>query len=128
MALTERQEKGETLARELQEMGAVVTSPLPLADGANLRFRILASSADEILEELRTGDWIFHFVTSGPSFELNGSTPLSHTYEVCVPGERTVIPEDRIPDFPRSTGKKDDNSESAKMLKAWLGAKAKNWR
>jgi hypothetical protein len=125
--LTERQEKAETLARELQEMGAVVTSPLPLADGCSLRFRVLAAKEAEILEELRAGDWSFHFVTSGPEFRLDGSTPLSHTYEIHLPIERTAIPGDRI-DFPLATGKKDDNSESAKMLAEWFRAKAKHWR
>jgi len=35
-------------------------------------------------------------VTSGPEFHLNGTTTLSHTFEINIPVERTAVPGDRI--------------------------------
>jgi hypothetical protein len=128
MALTERQEKAETLARELREMGAAVTSALPLADGTNLKFQILQSRAEPVLEALREGDWDANFISSGPRFELDGTTPLANVYEIDIPTPRTPVWGDRIPDFPLAE-KVDPNSESVKMLKEWFrGKKAKSWR
>ena len=96
MALTERQKKAQTLAHELRAAGAVPTSPLPLYDGSPLRFRVSAMLSESIVQDLKEEGWEARFVTSGPEFRLDGSTPLSHTYEIHLPIERTAIPGDRI--------------------------------
>ena len=113
--LTERQKKAEVLARELKEMGAAVTNPMPLADDANLRFRILATLADPILEALKEGDWNAHFITSGPEFRLDGTTPLANTYEVDIPTPRTAVPDGRIAG---EIGREKPSAEVEAMLKA----------
>src|SRR5512133_597576 len=94
--LTERQRKADTLARELQAAGATVTSPLPLGD-APLRFRVLASLAGPILEDLKQGGWTAHFLSSGPEFRFDGTTPHSHLYEIDIPTPLTPVWDDRIP-------------------------------
>jgi hypothetical protein len=104
--LTERQRKADVLASELRTMGAAVVNPMPLADGANLRFRILDSLSAPVLEALREGDWDAHFVSSGPEFRLDGSTPLAHVYEVGIPSPCTPIWDGRIPAFKLATGER----------------------
>jgi len=115
VALTERQKKAQTLAHELRAAGATVTSALPLFDGSPLRFRVLAPLAEEIVADLKKEGWSANFVTSGPEFHLNGSTPLANTYEIHIPIERTAIPGDRITGE-LATGKKP-SGEAEAMLK-----------
>jgi len=94
--LTERQRKASVLARELRAAGANVTSPLPLYDGSPLRFRVSAVLAEQIVQDLKEDGWEARFVASGPEFHLDGTTKSSHTFEINLPIERTVIPGDRI--------------------------------
>ena len=64
--LTERQRKAQTLARELQAMGAWVTTALPLGDG-NLRFQVLDAQAEPILAALREGEWDARYIRQRPA-------------------------------------------------------------
>jgi hypothetical protein len=129
--LTNRQEKAATLARELQAMGVAITSPLPLDEGSPLRCRIPDAKRDEVLEEFKNGSWEVGFLGSGPEFRLDGSTPLSHLYEIYIPVERTAVANDRIPTYPLADRERDAsyaNSESAKIGADWFGKKGKSWR
>jgi hypothetical protein len=96
--LTERQQKAEDISEALRVMGVPTVSPLPLADGCPLRFRVLATRADSILGELRDKGWDPRFLTSGPEFRLDGSTPTANVYEIDIPSPRTPVWGDRIPD------------------------------
>jgi hypothetical protein len=126
--LTERQQKAQDICDVLREKGVPVVNSMPLADDCPLRFRVLATRADSILQELRDKGWDPRFLSSAPEFRLDGSTPTANTYEIHLLAERVAVPDGRIPAFPLAE-KVDPNSESAKMLKEWFGAKkAKSWR
>jgi hypothetical protein len=119
-----RQERAATLARELTAMGVAVISPLPLADGYPLRIRVLASLADKVLEELKAGAWDTHFITSGPEFRPDGSTPMSHVYTIDIPAPRTPVPDDRIPAYPLASPEKKSEVET-EAIKRYLGIGSK---
>jgi hypothetical protein len=92
--LTERQKKAETLAHELRAAGAAVTSALPLADGAKLRFQVLDSIAEAVLADLRDSEWSPALVGSLPRICIDGMKAAS-LYQIDLPSERQPIPNDR---------------------------------
>ena len=94
MMLSDRQKKAETLARELQAAGAAVTTALPLADGAKLRFQVLDSIAEAVLEDLRGSEWSPAFVSTLPRITHKGMEAAS-VYEINLP-ERQPVADDRI--------------------------------
>ena len=55
--LTERQKTAQALAREINAMGAWVTSPLPLDDKAPLRFQVMDTDRDAVISKLASWDW-----------------------------------------------------------------------
>ena len=57
MVLSERQQKAQSLARWLADIGAFVTSPLPLDPMRRLRFQVLHSDRDAVLAKIREQDW-----------------------------------------------------------------------
>src|SRR5262245_49294025 len=123
MALpSERQKKAEVLAAELRTMGAAVTNPMPLADGAKLRFQILDSLAPPVLEALKEGEWDARFVSQGPRFCLDGTTPLASVYEIDLPTPRTPVWNDRIPPAELATKEKKSSVE-IEGIKKYLGMK-----
>jgi hypothetical protein len=98
IVLTERQQKAQDICDVLREKGVPVVNSMPLADDCPLRFRVLATRAEAILQELKEKGWDARFLTSGPEFRLDGSTPLANVYEIDIPTPRTPVWGDRIPD------------------------------
>ena len=119
--LSEPQKKAADLAGELQKMGTVVINPMPLAPGASLRFRVLESKSEAVIGMLKDWGWEPRFLSSGSQFCINGTTPLSHLFEIEFPVERSAVPGDRI------TGKLSDGkrgmSEEVKVMRKHLGLK-----
>jgi len=65
VSLTERQQAAARLTRELQALGATVTSVLPLADGHNLRFWVSDYKKREILAALADAGYEPIFIGMG---------------------------------------------------------------
>ena len=116
--LSPRQEKAQAISEALRLMGAATVTPLPLADGASLRFRVLATRAEAIVQELRDKNWDPRYIGSGPEFHLSGATPLSHTYEIHLLVERTAVPDGRIVQAELASSATKRSSEVEAMLKS----------
>ena len=75
------------------------------------------------VQDLKEEGWEARFVTSGPEFNLDGTTKLSHTFEINIPVERTAIPDGRIPPAelatPSSSKKLDPEVEA---FRKWLAS------
>jgi hypothetical protein len=94
--MTERTEKAAALAREIHKLGGTVISPLPLDTGAKLHFRVAENKRAMVIDTLRDWEWSPIMLSSGPQFNLDGSTPLSFVYEIDIPVERTAVANDLI--------------------------------
>src|SRR5262245_59862812 len=115
--LSERQKKAEVLANELRMMGAQVVNPMPLADGAKLRFRILDSLAPPVLEALHQGEWNARVVNQRSEFHPNGQTDLPNLCEVEIPMPMTPVWEDRIQPAELASSDKGRSAEVEALLK-----------
>ena len=96
MLLNERQRTAEALAREINRFGnAWVTTPLPLADSAKgIRFQVLDSAREKVLERLASWDWSLAWCGSVPRITPHGMQPAT-VYEVDVPHPQPVVVDDR---------------------------------
>src|SRR5262249_54298978 len=96
MALpTERQKTAERLARELDAMDLVwVTSPLPVAADAKLRFQLADTARNEVLQLLKDSGWDPVFVSILPRVCPTGLMGAC-LYEIDLPRERQPVPDDR---------------------------------
>lgn len=95
--LTERQQQAEMLARELSKLGAMVVSPLPLADDKRLRFHILDQDRPRILQTLSS--WAWSPMWCGNTAQLcpaDGTMRLIAVYEIRIGDDRQPIPRDDI--------------------------------
>ena len=90
-----RQQRAEFIAREIAKMGAWCINPMPLDDGANLRFQVLDTDTDKVVRMLCESGFLptrlhVHYrVTTG------GLVPAS-LYEIRIPHERQPIPDRKI--------------------------------
>jgi hypothetical protein len=93
--LSERQQKAADLARSLGRMDGVwVVSPLPLADGARLRFQVLDKHKNEVFQTLRDWEWDPQF--RGVLPRIHATTFLAATiWEIDFPPERQPVLDDR---------------------------------
>jgi hypothetical protein len=93
--LTERQQKAQELSREMAKMqGVWITSPLPLDDGAKLRFQVLDTCKNEVLQLLSDWEWKPAFCSFLPRVTFTGMQPAC-LYEIDLPRERQLIHDDR---------------------------------
>jgi hypothetical protein len=93
--LSERAQKAQDLARSLGRMDGVwVTSPLPLADGARLRFQVLDKHKNELLQTLTDWGWEPRFVQILPRIDAATFKPAA-IYEIDLPPERQSVVDDR---------------------------------
>jgi hypothetical protein len=95
MMLSERQRTAESLARELHLMGAWVTSPMPLDNGAKLRFQVLDTDRNAVVEKLSSWNWSPAFVSILPRVCPDGMK-LASLYEIDLPRENPVCFDDTI--------------------------------
>ena len=96
MTLTERQKTAEALAREINRMGhAWVTTPLPLdASAKGIRFQVLDSAREKILERLASWDWSLTWCGSVPRITHKGLEQAS-LYEISIPADGPPVADDR---------------------------------
>jgi hypothetical protein len=96
MMLSERQRTASAIAAKLRrfEPTVWVLSPLPLADGANLRIQIKTEDREAALAKL--GSWGFAIRPAGevPRVTFTGMEPAS-IYEIKIPRERQPVVDDR---------------------------------
>jgi hypothetical protein len=95
MVLTERQQIAQALMHEIHRMGAAVVNPMPLADGAKLRFQVLNDHRQAILEKLSSWGWFPAMCSTGPRFMPNGTAPLASIHEIDLPADRSPVVDDR---------------------------------
>jgi hypothetical protein len=94
MLLNERQQKAQALSREMAKMqGVWITSPLPLDDSAKLRFQLLDTCKNEVLQLLSDWEWKPVFCGFLPRVTFTGMQPAC-LYEIDLPRE-TPVPDDR---------------------------------
>jgi hypothetical protein len=95
MLLNERQQKAQELSREMAKMhGVWIVSPLPLDDGAKLRFQVLDTRKNEVLQLLGDWEWKPMFCGFLPRVTFTGMQPAC-LYEIDLPRERPPVPDDR---------------------------------
>jgi hypothetical protein len=93
--MNERQKKAQDLARELEQMGAWVVTPLPLDDDTRgLRVQILDTERDKVITELCAAGWVPAFLQGHPRFTPNGLIPAS-LFEIVIEKERQLVSDDR---------------------------------
>ena len=117
--LTERQQRAQVLARELEKLeGVWVTSPLPLDDSKRLRVQVLDSERNEVTQTIR--DWGYEPVCCGvlPRVHHAGAFLGACIWEIDLPRPRQQVVNDR----PRHSGEIADKppqteSERTKVLK-----------
>src|SRR5262249_45702962 len=120
--LTERQQTAQALMHELHRMGAAVINPMPLADGAKLRFQVLNDYRQAILEKLSSWGWFPALCSTGPRFMPNGTAPLASTYEIDLPANRQpVAADDRT--MPGEIAKREKTSIEIEGILKYLGRK-----
>ena len=86
------------MTRELQALGATVTNVLPLAEGQSLRFWVSDYRKNEVLQQLRDAGYTPTFIKMEPQVDTASySIGLVNVFEVRLPAERHLIPDDRIP-------------------------------
>src|SRR5262245_51842088 len=91
--LTDRQRTAQAIARELQRMGAWVTSPMPLDRDGKLRFQVLDKDRDAILARLSQWNWTPALLSAYPRICSDGMLQAT-LYEIDLPRERQAIPQD----------------------------------
>jgi hypothetical protein len=118
--LTDRQRTAESLAREISLMGGWVVSPMPLDNGAKLRFQVLDTDRNAVVERLSSWNWNPSFVSTLPRVCTSG-WELASIYEIDLPREPQYVVDDRI-QGELATGEKP-SAECIAMLEACLGRK-----
>jgi hypothetical protein len=118
--LTDRQRTAESLAREISLMGGWVTSPMPLDNGAKLRFQILDENRDATIARLSSWNWSPSFVSTLPRVCTDG-WKLASIYEIDLPREPQYVVDDTIRGE-LATGEKP-SAECVAMMEACLGRK-----
>src|SRR5262249_2879908 len=120
MPLSERQQTAQALAAEINALGAWCVSPMPLDNNARLRFQVLDSDRDKVLEKLSSWHWPPIFVGTLPRICNNG-WKLASLYEIDLPRERQFVHDRRIHGEPASREK--PSHETQPIIKDWYGLK-----
>src|SRR5262245_63506936 len=95
MPLSERQQTAQALVAEINSLGAWCVSPMPLDDNARLRFQVLDSDRDKVLEKLSSWNWSPIFVSALPRICNNG-WKLASLYEIDLPRTQRFVHDGRI--------------------------------
>jgi len=120
--LTPRQETAQRLTRELQSLGATVTSVLPLEEGKNLRFWVSDYKKKEVVQQLADAGYEPPiFLGMSPQMcTATYSMGLVNNFELPIPAARQPIVDDRA--IPKDdVGKRVRDFEVTKMLEAIYG-------
>jgi hypothetical protein len=100
--LSERQKTAERLTRELQSLGATVTSVLPLAGDKHLRFWVSDYKKNELLQQLADAGYEPIFTGMTPQVDVQTySMGFVNCFELHLPREAQAVPtaeRRRIPD------------------------------
>jgi hypothetical protein len=119
MVLSERQQLAKSLAAEIDKMdGAWVTSPLPLDADAKLRLQIKDIDRNRIIQLLKDWGWDPVCVSVLPRICSTGLIGAC-LYEIDLPRERQLIPQDVIPKD--EIGKRSRDSEIQKVYQMVYG-------
>ena len=90
MSLSPRQQTAEKLKHWLQKMGALVTNPMPLNPGQQLRFDVLNPDREHVLEELRKQDWTLITGVVRMRFYRDELVPCT-SFKIALPSDQPVV-------------------------------------
>jgi hypothetical protein len=125
--LSERQKTAERLTRELQSLGATVTSVLPLAGDKHLRFWVSDYKKNELLQQLADAGYEPIFTGMTPQVDVQTySMGLVNCFELHLPREAQAVPtaeRRRIPDAELADPQKKGQGEVEAILKYVRGGK-----
>jgi hypothetical protein len=125
--LSDRQKTAERLTRELQALGATVTSVLPLPDDQRLKFWVHDNQKREVLTQLRDGNYGPTFVGIQLQFvTCSYAAEMVSKFEIDLPRERQAVPiaERRIPDAVLASSEPKSNYEVERVMR-YLGMAGK---
>ena len=88
--LSERQKTAQALSHSINAMGAWVVSPLPLDDKARLRFQVMDTDRDRVIEKLSSWDWSPAFVGILPRITPQGMQAAT-LYEINLPPDTPIV-------------------------------------
>ena len=112
LLLNERQKTAERLTRELSQLGATVTSNLPLGEDQNLRFWCSDYTKREVLQALADAGYEPIFTGMSQQADVKSySMGLVNNFEISIPRERQSVAADNTIYGERSTGKKEVDVE-----------------
>jgi hypothetical protein len=97
--LSERQQQAQAIASELAKLGAWCISPMPLDDKQPLRWVVLDTDRDAVMERVLSWGWSPILKNTVPRMTAKGPEPAT-TYELDLPRPRVVVVDTRI--IPRS--------------------------
>jgi hypothetical protein len=121
MALTERQQKAQDLARDLEQMGAWCLTPLPLdPDAKGLRVQILDADRDRVVTAICEAHYIPSKMQAHPRFTTSGLIPAS-LFEIAIEKERPSIVDDRpkVSSDIAEAAKREERQQAAKFISAF---------
>jgi hypothetical protein len=97
MTLSKRQETAAAICAELHKLGVAIINPMPLSDDQHLRYHVIDSQRDAILEKLCGWGWHPQYLQPLPRVcpQPYGLVPAS-IYEIRIEHERQPIPDRKI--------------------------------
>jgi hypothetical protein len=120
--LSKSQQTARRLADELSKMdGAWVESPMPLDDHAKLRFQILDSERNRILQTLRDWGWEPAFVGIKPRVHFSGFIGAC-LWEIDLPRKRQPIVDHHGQTITRKIATKEKTSAEIEGMRRYLGS------
>jgi hypothetical protein len=98
VTLTSRQTKVSEIVKALQELGAMVTSPLPLpADQSSLYFTVTEQPEQKCLDMLQGAGWSPKLIKLHPHFDIKSySVVAASLYELPIPVDRQPVASDKV--------------------------------
>ena len=68
---------------------------MPLNADIKLRFQVMDRDREAVLEKVSSWGWSPAWLSSGPRFCLDGTTPTASVYEIDLPPDRPAVVDDR---------------------------------
>src|SRR5262249_15765168 len=118
---TDRQRTAQALSHSINAMGAWVTSPLPLDDKARLRFQVLDTDRERVIEKLSSWDWSPVPVSFLPRISPAGMQPAT-LYEIHLPPDPAAVVDERKM-IPGEVAERKKTSVEVEALRKYLGWK-----
>ena len=118
--LTDRQRMAQALAREINAMGAWVVSPLPLDDKAKLRFQVMDTDRDWLIEKLSSWGWSPWPVSALPRITPRGMQAAT-LYEINLPADTPAVVDDRM--IRGELAERKNTSAEVEAVRRYLGWK-----